>query len=325
MKVLVTGGAGYVGSTTARALHAAGHDVTVADDCSAGHRAAVAGMPLIEVDLTTAEGATTALAAGPFDAVLHFVGLISVRESFDEPERYFGVNLGATERVLEAMRATTVRRLIFSSTAAVYGDPAVVPIPESATIQPTSPYGDSKAQVEVALAAAAQEWGLGSVALRYFNASGAESAEHGEDHTPEEHLIPRVLAFAASGEAININGTDYPTPDGTAVRDYIHVCDLASAHVAALDAITEGTLLPLNVGSGSGYSVQQIVDAAEKAVGKPIQRVEAERRKGDPPTLIADTTAIRERLGWRPKRDIEKILADAWAWHSTHPNGYGDR
>jgi UDP-glucose 4-epimerase len=325
MRCLVTGGAGYVVSTTARALAAAGHDVTIADDLSAGHRAAVAGLPLVEADLTTADGAQAAVAAGPFDAVLHFVGLISVRESFDQPERYFGVNLGATERVLEAMRAAGVRRMIFSSTAAVYGDPATVPIPESAPIQPTSPYGDSKAQVETALAAAAAEWGLGSVALRYFNASGAESAEHGEDHSPEEHLIPRVLAFAASGEAININGTDYPTPDGTAVRDYIHVSDLAAAHVAALGAVTEGALLPLNVGSGSGYSVKQIVDAAEQAVGRPINRVEAPRRKGDPPTLIADTTAIRDRLGWAPAHDITRILADAWAWHSSHPNGYGDR
>lgn len=325
MRCLVTGGAGYVGSATARALAAAGHTVTVADDLSAGHRAAVAGLPLIEADLTTPAGATAALAAGPFDAVLHFVGLISVRESFDEPDRYFAVNLGATERVLEAMRGAGVKRLIFSSTAAVYGDPATVPIPEHATVQPTSPYGDSKAQVEAALARAAQEWGLGAVALRYFNASGAESARHGEDHSPEEHLIPRVLACAAGGDAVHINGTDYPTPDGTAVRDYIHVSDLASAHVAALDAVTEGSMLPLNVGSGSGYSVKQIIDAAEQAVGTPIARIEAPRRHGDPPTLIADTTAIRSVLGWKPARGIAQILADAWAWHSSHPSGYGDR
>ena len=325
MRLLVTGGCGYVGSCTARALAAAGHAVTVADDLSAGHRGAVAGLPLVEADLSTDAGAQRALAAGPFDAVLHFVGRISVRESFDDPAGYRRANLQSTECVLRAMRTAGVGRIIFSCTAAVYGTPDSVPIPEGARLRPESPYGETKLAVERALAAAAAEWGCAAVALRYFNAAGAEGAAHGEDHHPEEHLIPRVLAAARRGEPINVNGTDYPTPDGTAVRDYVHVSDLAAAHIRALDALATGAFEAINVGSGSGYSILQVIAAAERAVGRRIAWQAAPRRKGDPPILVADVAQARARLGWQPTRDLDAIVADAWAWHSARPDGYGDR
>lgn len=324
MRLLVTGGCGYVGSCTARALAAAGHAVTVADDCSAGHRAAIPGLPLIEADLATDAGAARALAAAPFDAVLHFVGRISVRESFDDPAGYRRANLGSTECVLRAMRAAGVRQIIFSSTAAVYGTPDAVPIPEHAALRPGSPYGETKLAVEHALAAAAREWGLAAVALRYFNAAGAESATHGEDHHPEEHLIPRVLAAARRGEPINVNGTDYPTPDGTAVRDYVHVRDLAAAHVRALAALAPATFEAINVGSGRGSSILEVLAAAERAVGRPIAWTAAPRRRGDPPQLVADIARAAARLAWRPARDLDAVVASAWAWHTARPAGYGD-
>jgi UDP-glucose 4-epimerase len=323
MKLLVTGGAGYIGSVVAAQLLDAGHEVTVLDSLERGHRAAIPeGAALVEADLNDRPAVEAALAPG-FDGVLHFAALALVPESVAHPERYWRTNVGGTVNLLDAMRAAGVARLVFSSTCATYGAPDTVPIPEDTPERPTNPYGASKLAVDRMISDQAAAHGLGAVSLRYFNVAGA-SGPHGEDHDPETHIIPNVLRVAlGQSEHVQVYGTDYPTPDGTAVRDYIHVEDLAAAHLLALDAIQPGRHAILNLGNGAGFSVREVVEAARTVTGHPIPIEEAPRRPGDPPELVAASERIRAELGWEPRKPgLEEILADAWAWHQAHPDGY---
>jgi UDP-glucose 4-epimerase len=323
MKLLVTGGAGYIGSVVAAQLLDADHEVTVLDSLERGHRAAIPeGAALVEADLNDRAAVEAALAPG-FDGVLHFAALALVPESVAHPERYWRTNVGGTVNLLDAMRAASVERLVFSSTCATYGAPDTVPIPEDTPERPTNPYGASKLAVDRMISDQAAAHGLGAVSLRYFNVAGA-SGPHGEDHDPETHIIPNVLRVALGrSDHVEVYGTDYPTPDGTAVRDYIHVEDLAAAHLLALDAIQPGRHTILNLGNGAGFSVREVVEAARKVTGHPIPIKEAPRRPGDPPELVAASQRIRAELGWEPRKPgLEEILADAWAWHQAHPAGY---
>ena len=323
MKLLVTGGAGYIGSVVAAQLLEAGHEVVVLDNLERGHRAALpAGSALVEADLEDATATRAALADG-FDAVLHFAALALVAESVAQPERYWRTNVGGTLNLLDAMRAAGVERLVFSSTCATYGDPDTIPIAEEAPERPTNPYGASKLAVDRMISDHCAAHGLGAVSLRYFNVAGA-TGPHGEDHDPETHIVPNVLRVAlGQREHVEVYGTDYPTPDGTAVRDYIHVEDLATAHLLALDAIRPARHAILNLGNGAGFSVNQVVETARSVTGHPIPTVEAARRPGDPPELVAASQRIRAELGWEPRKPgLEEIVADAWAWHQAHPDGY---
>jgi UDP-glucose 4-epimerase len=316
----VVGGAGYIGSVVAQHLVAAGHAVVVADDLSKGHEWAVPdGAELRRVDVLDQPALDAALAAGGFDAVLHFAALSLVGESVAQPVRYFRTNLGGTLNLLDAMRAAGVRRLVFSSTAATYGEPESVPIAESAPTRPTNPYGASKVAVDAAIGFEAAASGLGAVSLRYFNVAGA-SGRLGELHDPETHLIPNVLKVAlGEAESVSIFGTDYPTADGTAVRDYIHVDDLARAHLLALDGTVEPGHRIFNLGNGAGFSVRQVVDAARLVTGCQIPSVESSRRAGDPAVLIASSALIRRELGWVPEKPaLEEMVSDAWNWMRTH-------
>ncbi len=319
MRTLVVGGAGYIGSVVAQHLVAAGHHVTVADNLSKGHEWAVpAEAELRQVDVLDQPGLATTLAEG-FDAVLHFAALSLVSESVGEPVRYFRANVGGTLNLLDAMRAAGVRRLVFSSTAAVYGEPDTVPIPETAPTRPTNPYGASKLAVDQAIGFEAAATGLGAVSLRYFNVAGA-SGRQGELHDPETHLIPAVLRVAlGEHESVQIFGNDYPTPDGTAVRDYIHVDDLARAHLLALDATAEAGHQVYNLGNGSGFSVREVVQAARRVTGRQIPVVETARRAGDPAVLVASSERIRRELGWSPEKPgLDDMVGDAWAWFREH-------
>ena len=323
MKLLVTGGAGYIGSVVAAQLLEAGHEVVVLDNLTRGHRGALpAGSALVEADLEDASATRAALADG-FDAVLHFAALALVAESVAQPERYWRTNVGGTLNLLDAMRAAGVERLVFSSTCATYGDPDTIPIAEEAPERPTNPYGASKLAVDRMISDHCAAHGLGAVSLRYFNVAGA-AGPHGEDHDPETHIVPNVLRVAlGQREHVEVYGTDYPTPDGTAVRDYIHVEDLATAHLLALDAIRPARHAILNLGNGAGFSVNQVVETARSVTGHPIPTVEAPRRPGDPPELVAASQRIRAELGWEPRKPaLEEIVADAWAWHQAHPDGY---
>jgi UDP-glucose-4-epimerase GalE len=320
--VLVTGGAGYIGSHTAKELSRAGYRVVVYDNLSRGHRWAVQWGPLIEGDLHDEERLKQTLIENRIEAVLHFAALIAVGESMQVPEVYFHNNVGGTLCLLNAMRAAKVRKLVFSSTAGVYGIPEIVPIEETTPTIPLSPYGDSKLMVEKILHWEGVCHGLNWTALRYFNAAGGDAdGETGEDHHPETHLIPRLL-HAAQGisEACPVFGSDYPTPDGTCIRDYIHVADLADAHVKALKYLENGgASVAMNLGTGDGYSVREILTAAENAAGRPIPVVHQPRRPGDPPRLIAAAGRAQQVLGWKPTRSsIENILRTAWAWQEKH-------
>ncbi|WP_053729634.1 UDP-glucose 4-epimerase GalE [Streptomyces sp. WM6378] len=311
-KYLVTGGAGYVGSVVAAHLVEAGHEVTVLDDLSTGFREAVpAGAEFIEGRIQDA-----AKWLDPsFDAVLHFAAFSQVGESVVNPEKYWSNNVGGTMALLSAMREADVRTLVFSSTAATYGEPVSTPITETDPTAPTSPYGASKLAVDHMIAGECTAHGLAAVSLRYFNVAGAYGS-CGERHEPESHLIPLVLQVAlGERESISIYGDDYPTPDGTCVRDYIHVADLAEAHLLALDAATAGEHLVCNLGNGNGFSVREVVETVRKVTGHPIPEVVAGRRGGDPAVLVASAARARERLGWQPARaDLAKIVADAWAF-----------
>ncbi len=324
MKILVVGGAGYIGSHTTRALMAAGHDVAVFDSLEIGHEAAVPPGSLIVGDLADREALNRAVRGR--DAVIHFAAYTSVPESVADPSRYYRNNLVGSLNLLDALRDEGCRRVVFSSTAAVYGIPERVPISETSPTRPINPYGFTKLAIEQAMGDYARAFGLGFAALRYFNACGASSdGSIGEDHSPETHLIPIVLQVAL-GQRPNVAvfGTDYPTPDGTCIRDYIHVEDLADAHVKALEAIEPGSGLIYNVGTGSGFSVRQVIDACRRVTGQPIPTVEKPRRAGDPPTLVASSETIRKDLGWSPRfTEIEPIVASAWSWHKAHPRGYG--
>jgi UDP-glucose 4-epimerase len=325
MRILVVGGAGYIGSHAVRHLLASGHEVWAYDNLVFGHEAAVPDGRLIRGTLEDLAGLEAALRRLEIEAVMHFAAFASVPESVADPAKYYRNNIVGSINLLDAMRAAGVVRLVFSSTAAVYGIPESMPITETAPTRPINPYGFTKLAIENALADYARAYGLGTAVLRYFNASGAaEDATIGEDHTPETHLIPLILQVALGQRSqITIYGNDYPTPDGTCVRDYIHVEDLADAHLKVLERIEPGRSLVYNVGTGVGVSVREVIEAVRTVTGHPIPVVEAPRRAGDPPVLVASAEAARRELGWKPRfTDIRSIVGSAWAWHSAHPQGY---
>jgi UDP-glucose 4-epimerase len=317
LRLLVTGGAGYIGSVVAAMLADGGHDVVVLDDLSTGHADAVPDAASFRRG-SIQEDAQPVLATG-IDAVLHFAARSLVGESVEHPARYWEHNLGGTLALLEAMRVTRTRRIVFSSTAAVYGEPEHIPITETDPVRPTSPYGASKVAVDTALATYARMHGIGAVSLRYFNVAGAHvdaaGRWRGERHSPETHLIPAVLAVARDGGGpFRLFGDDYPTPDGTCVRDYVHVSDLARAHQAALDACTPGSHAVYNLGSGTGYSNREVLDACRELTGLDIPVQVAPRRPGDPAVLVASSKAITAALGWHPDHDLHSMVADAWTF-----------
>jgi UDP-glucose 4-epimerase len=322
MRLLVTGGAGYIGSIVAQSLLARGDEVTVLDSLDRGHRAAVpAGAELVQADLLD-QGAVRAAVGRGFDGVLHFAALALVAESVEHPERYYRGNVVGSLNLLDAMREEDVGRIVFSSTCATYGEPDTVPISEDEPPTPVNSYGNSKLAVDRMLADEARAHGLAAVSLRYFNVAGA-SGPLGEDHEPETHLIPLILqAAAGTRDHVSIFGTDYPTPDGSAVRDYIHVDDLAAAHVLALDKAVPGRHDVYNLGSGTGYSVHEVIDAVRRVTGREFEVREEPRRPGDPPQLVAANAKAREGLGWAPERSLDDMVADAWAWRQAHPQGY---
>jgi UDP-glucose 4-epimerase len=324
MRLLVTGGAGYVGSIVAQYLVARGDDVTVFDSLFRGHRSAVPdGAELLVGDLLNPDDVRAALGDG-CDGVLHFGAMTLVGESVEHPERYYRGNVCATLNLLDAMREVGVPRLVFSSTAATYGDPESDPITEEEPTTPVNAYGNSKLAVDRMIGDECRAHGLGAVSLRYFNVAGA-SGPLGEDHEPETHLIPLILQAALGKRGhVSILGTDYPTEDGTAVRDYIHVDDLARAHALALEQAAAGRHEIYNLGTSTGYSVRQVVDAVRRVTGREFEVREEGRRAGDPPRLVAANAKAREGLGWVPEKSLDEIVADAWAWHSAHPDGYGD-
>jgi UDP-glucose 4-epimerase len=326
MKLLVTGGAGYIGSIVAQQLLAAGHEVVVLDDLSRGHRAAVPeGAELVEMSLLD-EDATRATVRTGFDGVMHFAALALVAESVEFPERYHRGNFVGTLNLLDAMREHGIKRLVFSSTCATYGEPEQVPMPETLPTNPVNSYGNSKLAVDRMIGDECRAHGLGAVSLRYFNVAGA-SGDLGEDHDPETHLIPLVLRAAAGrAEHVSVFGTDYPTRDGTAVRDYIHIEDLGEAHILGLERATNpGEHRIYNLGNGTGFSVREVIEAARRVTGREIPVRGEDRRPGDPAELVASSERIREELGWVPRKpEIDAMIADAWAWLEAHPGGYGD-
>lgn len=324
MRVLVTGGAGYIGSVVVAELLRARHEVIVYDNLSHGYREAVPNdVELITGDVADREKLDGILSSRGIDAVMHFAALIEAGESMQVPERYFRNNTAATLTLLESMLANDVKRFVFSSTAALYGEPENIPIRETDTLKPTNAYGESKLLVERML-----EWfhrihGFRYASLRYFNASGA-AGELGESHVPESHLIPLILQVAlGKRKEISIYGTDYPTKDGTCIRDYIHVVDLADAHLLALEALARDSQLIFNLGNGRGFSVREVIEVARRVTGHAIPAVETPRRPGDPAVLVASSEKIQRELGWKPRfADLETIVASAWEWHKKHKEGY---
>jgi UDP-glucose 4-epimerase len=329
-RILVTGGAGYIGSVSVAALLEAGHDVSVLDDLTTGHRAAVPdGARLHEGSYGDMAAVRRILEADGIEAVLHCAARSLVGESAADPAKYYRDNVAGGVALLEACRESGVGRLVFSSTAAVYGTPDETPITEDAPLKPINPYGETKRAFEGALTWYGTAYGLRSVSLRYFNVAGATESL-GEVHDPETHLIPNVLAAAEGRTELRIFGDDYPTPDGTCIRDYIHVADLADAHLRALEATQpddDRTATPLvcNLGNGGGFSVREVLAAAERVVGRPIPHTVADRRPGDPPVLVASAARAGAVLGWRPRHpSIDEMVGSAWAWRQRHPNGYED-
>ena len=323
MKVLVTGGAGYIGSVTSEVLLSRGHEVVVFDNLSQGHRAAVPPAAiLVEGDLSSAEAIHRAIATHQPDAVMHFAARSLVGESMEEPLTYLRDNVMNGLNVLDACVAGGVERFILSSTANLFGSPSTALIDEQAPIAPGSPYGESKWALERALHWLSQTKGLRFASLRYFNAAGASEAR-GEHHTPETHLIPLVLQVAAGHrEHITIFGDDYDTPDGTCIRDYIHVVDLAEAHILALQALEQGNRV-YNLGNGEGFSVRQVIETARAVTGAAIPEQMGARRAGDPARLVASSDRIRDELGWAPQfPELEQIIDSAWRWHQRYPDGY---
>jgi UDP-glucose 4-epimerase len=323
MRLLVTGGAGYIGSIVAQQLLDAGHEVVVLDNLSRGHREAVPdGARLAEVDLLDAGRVRETVAEG-FDGALHFAAYALVSESVSNPELYYRNNVVGSLNLLDALRAAGVRRLVFSSTCAVYGEPEVVPMDETTPTRPVNAYGASKLAVDGMISDECRAHGLGAVSLRYFNVAGASGCL-GEDHHPETHLIPNVLRAAQGLQAeVQVFGTDYPTADGTAVRDYIHIEDLASAHLLALAGARAGEHRIFNLGNGNGFSVREVIEAARAVTGLEIPVREAPRRPGDPPQLVAASQRIRAELGWEPRKPaLADMVADAWAFAQSHPHGY---
>lgn len=327
MKILITGGAGYVGSACLRYVAEQGHEVMAYDNLVMGHGDAVDGHPLVKGDIADTDLLTRTLREFGADAVMHFAAATYVGESVENPEYHYRNNVGGTLSLLNAMRATDVSRMLFSSTCATYGMTQSDTMSEATPQDPFSPYARTKLAVEWMIRDFAQAYGIGFTLLRYFNASGADAdGRHGEDHRPENHLIPLVLEVPlGKRDEIKIFGDDYPTPDGTCIRDYVHTRDLASAHLLAIEATQEGTDEVFNIGTGNGQSVMEIIDACEAVTGQSIPRTVVERRPGDPPRLVAEASKLKTKLGWEPAyTDIEKTIATAWEWHRTHPNGYGN-
>lgn len=326
MRILVTGGAGYVGSHCVRALCEAGHAVVVFDNLAAGHAKAVDPRATLVIgDLTDPVAVNRAMASVAFDAVMHFAAWLDVGESVRKPLTYYRNNVANTLNLLEAMQTHGVRRMVFSSTCATYGIPPRVPITEDMPQHPINPYGRTKLAIEWALADSAPAWGLGATALRYFNAAGAAAdGTLGEDHNPEIHLIPLALQVVlGQRKDIRIFGTDYPTKDGTCIRDYIHVEDLASAHRLAIESQAEGQFRFYNVGTGRGVSVLEILEGIRKVTGHALPAVPSPRREGDPPELVADAGKILKELGWKARYlEISRTIETAWRWHRDHPQGY---
>jgi len=326
--VLVTGGAGYIGSHAAKALRRAGHRVVIYDNFSAGHRSAALDAPVIEGDIGDVAAVRRAIRESGATAVMHFAAWLSVPDSVRDPGGYYRNNVVGTLATLEAMAAEGCRHFVFSSTCAVYGEPIETPLSETHPTAPINAYGQTKLAVEHALPHFERAYGITSIRLRYFNAAGADpDGELGEDHSPEIHVIPRALEAAATGRPIDIFGEDYPTPDGTCLRDYIHVADLADAHIRALARLSQGgASATYNVGTERPSSVKDVIAAVERVTGTSLTRRSAPRRPGDPAVLYASAQRIRQDLGWTPKyADLDAIVRDAWRWHSTHPRGFGDR
>jgi UDP-glucose 4-epimerase len=318
VRLLVTGGAGYIGGVVAQYLLRAGHRVTVLDDLSTGFADSVPDGAVF-VQGTLAERAADVLAEGdPYDGVLHFAAKAQVGESVAHPERYWHTNVGGSLALLDAMRATAVPRLVFSSTAATYGEPEEMPITESARTRPTNPYGASKLAVDMMITSEARAHGLGAVSLRYFNVAGA-SGRQGERHDPESHIIPIALQVVRGVRpAFAINGTDYPTPDGTCIRDYVHVDDLGEAHALALAGATPGEHRIFNLGNGAGFSVLDVVEATRRVTGHPLPTEIGPRRPGDPARLVASSARIRDELGWVPRKPtVDEMVADAWKFEQS--------
>jgi UDP-glucose-4-epimerase GalE len=326
--VLVTGGAGYIGSHAAKALGRAGYRVVVYDNLVAGHRGAAKYGDLVEGDITDIHAVGRALERHEIFAVMHFAAFLDVGESVREPARYYRNNVGGALTVLEAMAARLVKHFVFSSTCATYGEPIETPIPETHPQQPINSYGETKLAVERALPHFARAYGIRSLTLRYFNAAGADpDGEIGEDHSPEIHIIPRAIEAATGGRGLEVFGDDYPTPDGTCLRDYIHVTDIADAHVRALETIVEtGKSGAYNLGTGHPHSVREVISTVEKVTGRHVPWTLGPRRPGDPAVLYAAPYKAHSELHWRPRfTDLDTIVGTAWSWHHAHPRGYGGR
>ncbi|MGD0077354.1 MAG: UDP-glucose 4-epimerase GalE [Sedimentisphaerales bacterium] len=327
MRILIAGGAGYIGSNMASMLAAEGHEPVVYDNLSKGHKPAVARCDFVEGDLGNFDLLVQTLKDHEIDVVMHFAAFIEAGESVINPLKYYRNNVSNTQTLLSAMEEAGVSKFVFSSSAAVYGIPDKSPITEEAAKNPINPYGETKLAVERMCHHQAIAGKLHFAALRYFNACGAGAdCTLGEDHRPESHLIPLAI-FAAMGrtDSVKIFGTNYPTPDGTCVRDYIHIEDLCRAHLLALEKLDKQNEMIYNLGNGKGYSVREVIDTVKKVSGKNFKVIETPRRPGDPPTLVCDATKAKQELGWQPKwTTLEKIVDSAWQWHVKHPNGYGD-
>ena len=322
----MTGGAGYIGSHASKTLAQAGYHVVVLDNLVAGHREAVKNVPLVEGDVSNVALVREVLRDHQISAVMHFAAFLDVGESVREPAKYYRNNVIGTLGLLEAMAAEAVRLLVFSSTCATYGEPIETPIVETHPQRPINSYGETKLVIERALPHFERAYGLRSIALRYFNAAGADpDGEIGEDHSPEIHLIPRAIQAATGGEGLQVFGDDYPTPDGTCLRDYIHVMDLADAHVKALEALAEtGRSSAYNLGTGTPHSVRQVIESVERVIGRRVPWTLAPRRPGDPAVLYAAAHKAQAELHWKPRfAEIDAIVSTAWHWHRRHPHGYG--
>jgi UDP-glucose 4-epimerase len=325
--ILVTGGAGYIGSHVVKELLKKGHRPIVYDNLQTGHRKAVIGVPFIEGDLNDQGKVKEVFQSNSIESVMHFAADCLVGESVSNPLKYFNNNVRNGIQLIEIMEHFSIKKIVFSSSAAVYGEPIEVPIRETHPCQPTNPYGETKWIFERLLHAFQQAGKIAYVSLRYFNAAGADpSGQLGEDHSQESHLVPICLFAALTSKPVPIFGTDYDTPDGTCIRDYIHVTDLAQAHILALERLEAGIGSGIyNLGNGSGYSVKEVIDAIRKVTGKSVPAIEAPRRPGDPARLVASSEKIRDELGWNPRYpDLENIIETAWKWHRGHPNGYED-